>query len=312
MAINTIVYDLEGYPENSKTITLDLLKVVPVGAQGDEKFLLTCKTNAYSDFTAKTVIDDIFIQEFLCGWCKSSGFAGAVFTIQIGVNDELKIKINNASEYYTVTLAAGINLTSDAVAVDIQTKLRGLTMETEDAASIFALGYKNCRCIFSNSRFIIKSGTISKLLSGDTASSVEVDTTGSASTILGFDLPVESKDLAGTDIREVVVSSPYTSGTSPISVESGLSFSAGDSMYITDGTNSDYFTAVSGTDNSIEIAVAGIHGFDGISHTYAVGSKVQKLKYNDPEYKPASCLESVDDALTWGILSLANQIDYSG
>ena len=318
MAINATVYDLEGYSENSKTITLDLLKIVPVGAQGDEKFVLTCKTTAYSDYTNKTKIDDIFVQEFLCGWSKSSGFKGAVFTIVAATNDKLRVKIDNASNgtnsgYYEIVLEEGVNLTGDAVAADIQTKLRALTLDAGDSAK--QLGYINCRCSFTNSRFVIKSGTISKLLSGTSAASVEVfntDFVGSANSTLGFDLLIESKSLAGTDIREVVVSSTYSLGTSPLEVVAGLDFSPGDSMYITDGTNANYFTAISGTETSIEVAVSGIHGFDGITYTYEAGSKVQKLKYNDPEYSPASCLLSVDDALTWGILSLANQIDYSG
>ncbi len=77
-------------------------------------------------------------------------------------------------------------------------------------------------------------------------------------------------------------------------------------------TPGDYFTAISGTQTAIEVATTAIHGFDGISSTYAPGAKVQKLRYNDPDYEPESCLNSVDDALTWGILSLANQIDFSG
>jgi len=318
MAINVNVYDLEGYPENSKTVTLDLLNIVPVGAQGDEKFVLTCKTNAYSNYTNKTTINDIFIQEFLCGWGKSSGFKGAVFTITVASNDKLRVKIDNASNgvnsgYYEITLEPGVNLTGDAIATDIQAKLRALTLDTGDSGK--QLGYTNCRCSFTHSRFVIKSGTISKLLSGSSASSVEVFATvfgASANETLGFDLPVESKMLAGTDIREVVVASPYTSGTSPLTVVTGLDITDGDSMYITDGTNIDYFTVISGTETSMEVAVSGIHGFDGIAHNYVSGSKVQKLRYSDPEYKPESCLDSIDDALTWGILSLANQIDYSG
>lgn len=317
MAISATVYDLENYPENSKTVTLDMLKIVPVGAQGDEKFILSCKTSAYADITAKTSIDDIFVQEFLCGWAKSSGFKGAVFTITAAYTDKLRVKIDNASAgdysgYYEVVLEPGINLTGDAVAADIQTKLRAVSLAAADSSK--ALGYKNCRCSFTNSRFVIKSGTISKLLSGNSASSVEVDITAVNSTAaitLGFDLPVESKALAGTDIREVAASE-YTAGAGVLNVTTGLGYSHGDSMYITDGIQEDYFTAISGTETAINVTTSGIHGVAGILHTYSAGAKVQKLKYNDPEYVPGSCLNSVDDALTWGILSLANQIDFSG
>lgn len=314
MAINATVYDLENYPENSKTVTLDMLKIVPVGAQGDEKFVLTCRTSAYSDFTAKTTIDDIFVQEFLCGWAKSSGFKGAVFTIETGVNDTLKVKIDGVTAFQIITLAAGTNLTGDAVAIDIQAKLRELAeVHTPTGPIDGNLGYMNCRCAFISSRFIIKSGTISKLLSGSGTdiSSVKIDTTGTASGLLGFDLPVDSNTLAGTDIREVA-SSAYTAGDPVLTVADGLDITARDSLFITDGTQEDYFTAISGTSILINVAVSGTHGFDGIAHTYSAGAKVQKLRYSDPEYTPGSCLSSVDDALTWGILSLANQIDFSG
>lgn len=313
MAINTAVYDLDGYSENSKTVILDLLKVVPVGAQGDEKFILTCKTSAYSDFDDKTAIDDIFIQEFLCGWCKSSGFRGAVFTIDSS-NDVLGVKINRVTLYHDITLEHGTNLTGDAVAADIQLKIRQLADASGPVEN--NLGYKNCICSFVNGRFVIKSGTIAKTLS-DTAgaSTVEIYTSSTASGLLGFDLPVSSVKLAGTDIREVKVSQSYDSGTGVLHVEAGLGVSNGDSMCITASGSEipgDYFTAISGTETAIEVAIQASHGFNGISNNYSVGDKVQKLRYNDPEYSPKSCLNSVDDSLTWGILSLANQIDFSG
>ena len=316
MAINATVYDLENYPENSKTVILDLLKAVPVGAEGDEKFLLTCKTSAYADVgaTPKTTIDDIFVQEFLCGWAKSSGFKGAVFTID-GSCNTLKVKIDGAPTYSEITLTNGTNLTGDAVAADIQVQLRGIGATHSPSTTLDGnLGYVNCRCSFTNSRFIIKSGTISKLLSGTDVSSVKIDTTGTANQLLGFDFPVDSNLLAGTDIREVVTASPYTADTSPLSVSTGLDCVVGDSLYIESTTGvSDYFTVISGTmDTILHVTTSGVHGCGGIRHYYPTGSKVQKLRYNDPEYTPGSCLRSVDDALTWGILSLANQIDFSG
>jgi hypothetical protein len=314
MAINATVYDLEGYSENSKTVTLDLLKIVPVGAQGDEKFVLTCKTSAYSNFISKTTIDDIFVQEFLCGWCKSSGFKGAVFTIETGVNDTLKVKIDGVTAFQTITLNTGTNLTGDAVATDIQIQLRELGEVHTPAGPVDGnLGYVNCRCSFVNSRFVIKSGTISKLLSGTgtDVSSVKMDTSGTASISLGFDLFVDSNNLAGTDIREAM-SGAYTAGSPELSIPLGIIYDHGDSMCIQHGSTVDYFTAVSGTITSIQVTTSGVHGFDGISNSYPLGGKVQRLQYNDPEYTPGSCLNSVDDALTWGILSLANQIDFSG
>lgn len=308
MAINATVYDLEGYSENSKTVTLDLLKVVPIGAAGDEKFILTCRTTAYSDLDpTKVPIDDIFIQEFLCGWAKSSGFKGAMFTINSG-NKELKVKIDNVSTAQLIVLEEGV-LTGDVIATDIQTKLRALS-KIESGVVENNLGYMNCKCSFTNSRFVIKSGTISKTLSGGSASSVVI-ASASANTVLGFDLPVQSIDLAETDIRESRAAA-YTAGTSVLTISPAMVYTPGDSMCITCSGTTNYFTAISGTATEIQVATLADHGFDGISNSYTGGGVVQRLQYNDPEYTPTSCLLSVDDALTWGIMSLANQIDFSG
>lgn len=310
MAINSTIYDLEGYSENSKTVTTDLLKVVPIGSRGDEKFVLTCRTTAYSDFTDKTSIDNIFIQDFLCGWSKSSGFVGPVFTIVSSTGDKLDVSIDGVSAQ-TIALTAGVNLTGDVVAADIQDKLRALA-NVVDGDAENNLGYKNCRCSFLDGKFIIKSGTISKLFSGTGASSVVVANTGSANIALGFDLPTESLTLAGTDIREVR-SSVYVADNPVLNVNTGLECVDGDALCISCGSTVDYFTALSGTTGTaINVATVSGNNFSGIKNSYPLGGKVQKLRISDPEYYPESCLKSIDDAVTWGILSLANQIDFSG
>ena len=62
MATSVTVYDLENYPDNSKSMTLDHKAVVPVGEEGDEKWVLSFTTTAYSDNDDRTAISDLYIQ----------------------------------------------------------------------------------------------------------------------------------------------------------------------------------------------------------------------------------------------------------
>jgi hypothetical protein len=67
MAVNVTVYDLENYPDNSKTVTVDQKTVVPLGYDGDEQWVLSFTTTAYSDNTARTAIQDIYVTEMKAG-----------------------------------------------------------------------------------------------------------------------------------------------------------------------------------------------------------------------------------------------------
>lgn len=321
MAITVNLYDLENYPENSKTASIDLLKIIPVGYEGDEKFVITCKTGAYSDVANRTAIPDIFIQEPCCGWSKSSGFVGlgGKFTI---TSSTCKLRVNidgctggTLSGYYEITLDTGTNVTGNVVADDIEAKLRAITLDTTDASH--NLAYVNCRCHFSGGKFIIKSGTISDKYTGAGESSVRVYTgvfADSANAPLGFNMPVESEEVSSVAVREVITTTTY-SGGSDLAVGDGLGLntSGGDALYITDGINDDYFTTLSGTtDVLVKVPYLAAHAFDAIANTYTLGAKVQLVKSTDPDAVPTSSLVMIDDIIKWGILSLNNQIDFSG
>ena len=81
MAVNVQVYDLTNYPDNNKTVTVDIKQVTPIGYEGDEQWVVTATTTAYSDIAARTAISDIFILEMKGGWAKSSGLVTSPFTI---------------------------------------------------------------------------------------------------------------------------------------------------------------------------------------------------------------------------------------
>jgi len=325
MAISVTVYDLENYPDNSKTITLDQKSVVPTGEEGDEKWVLSFVTTAYSDNTNRTDIQDIYVQEIKGGWLKSSGFVGVGGKFTIGATSKnLKIKIDNSAGasggggYYTITLTEGVNLTGDAIAEDMETQIRALPDDASWVAAddAYQLSYKNASVEYKNGRFWIISGSVSPYYTGADRSSVKiapvVDDTCYAT--LGFNLSIDSQTVAGISAKEVLLGANYTTDTTPMTIGAGTSVQAGDCLMITDGTNTDYFTAITGTvDTSVAVATLATHNYVGISNSYttASGTKVQILREQDPEQTPFAYYDKVDSIMRWGIKSLANQIDFS-
>jgi len=281
MAITVNLYDLENYPDNPKRGTVDVVQMVPTGYRGDEQYVLKFATTAYSDVENKTSIADIYIQEMACGWAKSSGFTGMAgkFTITSSTN-KLRVNIDGATSgsyagFYEIILEEGVN-----------------------------------------GRFMIQSGSVSNSYVGANKSSVKVfiqPFAESATETLGFDKGVDSEYIATTSIKEVVTTSNYTVGGSTLAVGNGLGVVAGDALSITDGVNTDYFVAVSGTtDISIHVPNQSEHNFNAISNDYTAGSKVQLMRSVDPEMEPVSALSTVDMVCRWGVMSLINQIDFSG
>lgn len=308
MAVNVIVYDLDNYPDNAKTITVDQKTVVPIGGEGDEKWVLSFVTTAYSDNTARTAIQDIYVQEIKAGWLKSSGFVGAGGKFTIGASSkQLEITLD-AGVGYAITLTEGVNLSGDVIAADMETKIRALTV-----AAAYELAYMNCSVEYKDGKFWIISGSVSPYYTGASRSSVKVDQAAGDTCyqVLGFNLPIDSQTIA-VSIKEAMLAVNYTTNTSPLVIGTGTGVAAGDCMMITDGTNTDYFAVLSGTETSVEVAISGVHGYTGIANSYTTsGTKVQVLREQDPDQVPAAYYDVVDSITRWGIKSIANQIDYT-
>jgi len=311
MATNVTVYDLDNYPDNSKTVTTDLKLLTPIGYEGDEQWVLSFITSGYSNNTNRTAIQDIYIREMKAGWLKSSGFAGnnGKFTITSGTANQLNIKMDNSSQFYKIELAPGVNVTGEQVAEDIQTKIRAIPDSAGYATADdgYALSYKNALVDYTGGRFVIVSGNIGKYYTGANRSSVVVsqystDTTYSG---LGFDISISSEVLAGNGPSEVLLASDYTAGASTMEVAAGLGAVDKDCCVITDGTNTDYFQAavVSGTTLTVS---------SGIANSYTNGiAKIQLLRIQDPDQEPKNYHSTIDSMVRFGIDSIANQLDFS-
>ena len=324
MAVTVTVYDLENYPDNSKTVTLDHRSVVPVGQEGDEKWVLSFTTTAYSDNDDRTEIQDIYVQETKGGWLKSSGFVGTggKFTLTSS-KYKLKIKLDNSAGasggggYYTITLTSGDNLTGDAIADDMETQIRALPVVVDwiSVDDAYILAYMSASVEYKDGRFWIISGTVSPYYTGASRSSVKIAKSGSDTCyeLLGFDLAVDSQTIAGTSIKEAMLTGDYTIHDTTVDIGTGTSVAVGDCLIITDGTNTDYFTALSGTtDTSVAVATDATYGYQGITNSYtSTETKVQILREQDPENEPVSYYETVDDVSRWGLKSITNQLDFS-
>lgn len=323
MATSITVYDLENYPDNPKTVTIDQKSVVPVGGEGDEKWVFSCITSAYGG-TGSTAIQDLYIQEIKTGWLKSSGFVGTggKFTITDSSNN-LKVKIDNSAGasggggYYTITLASGTNLTADVIADDLETKIRALPDDDSwiTGDDPYKLAYINASVEYKDGKFWIISGSVSAYYTGTSRSSVKIAkvTSDTCYETLGFDLSIDSQTIAGISIKEVLLTSSYSIEDATLSIGAGTSVTAGDGLMITDGTNVDYFTALSGTiATSVAVSTTAINGHAGILHSYITGvSKVQVLRQQDPDQAPLAWHDTVDSIVRHSIKSIANQIYFA-
>jgi hypothetical protein len=312
MATNVSVYDLENYPDNAKTVTTDQATVVPTGALGDEKWVLTFTTSAYSDNTNLTAIQDIYVQEIKTGWAKSSGFASSPYALSAS-SRTLGVKIDNSSQYYI-----GVDVDSyggDSLASEMQTAIRAIPSSNLWSSSDDQLSYKNAIVEYTDGKFYIISGNVGAFYTGTNRTSVIVSASGVDTLYadIGFEIGYDSQTIAATAIKEALVSTSYTADSSPLSIDTGTGVTVGDCLMITDGTNTDYFTALSGTSGgTVVISTTATNNFAGIMNSYVVNdSKVQILRGQDPDQEPVAYHSTADSITRWGIMSVTNQIDFS-
>ena len=324
MALNIDTQDLDNYPGVTKRVTMDMNSVVPVGYYGDEKMVMSASTSTYSDNTARTAIQDLYITDFKAGWCKSSGFAGSAgkFTVdashyKLMVMIDATVSGSDGQGYYEILLDPSDSPASgEAVAADIETKIRTLSDNLETADQGFVLAYKNAKVEYTNGKFWIISGSVSRYYTGSYRSSVKVAAadTHNVSENLGFNLSMDSQVVASNIVKETSLGTNYTTDTATLTLTSSVSAQAGDCLMIKDSTNVDYFTALSGTSGvTIKVATQLANSYIGIANSYTVasGTKIQVLREQDPEADPNMYYTDMDALARFGIRTMISQIDYS-
>lgn len=311
---NVTVYDLD-FPSNGKTVSIILKNIVPINEEGDEIWTINSSTTGYSNNTNRTSISDLYIRDIKAGWAKSSGLKGSSFTI--GANSKtLGIKMDAVVNTYYIELGLG-SLSGEDIAADMETKIRSIpdTDYWQSADNGFILSYKNSSVEFSNSKFKIVSGAMSSYYTGSNRTSVLVTISGAdtAYADLGFDLGVTSQEMAGLSPKEVALGGNYTTDNASMTISAGTGVVVGDALYITDGSNDDYFTALSGTtDTSVVVATNGNNNYVGVANSYTAGeAKVQVLRYGDVDAGPEPYYTNVDSLVRFGIKTMINQLDFS-
>ena len=303
MAVNVSIFDLVNYPNNPKTITVDITELVPVGNGGEDTWVFSAITSATASGGA--AIQRLYISQNRFGWVKSSGLKQGPYTIN-GGQKHLQVAIDeNIASALEITLDESVtSVGGDAVAKDIQSKIS--TSALTGGAKVGNLAYLNATVKFVNGFFDIISGTASDVYTGSTRSSVAiidgVSTTGLAAE-LGFDISFSSESIASDPPVQTSLASSYTTGTS-ITVDTSGLISSGDCLAITDGTNTEFRGVESGSGVNVVLS-------SGLGNTYGTGSLVQVVKLQDPAGRPVSAYETIDDVVKFSIASLANQIDFS-
>jgi len=323
MSISLDVQDLENYPGVTKKVTLDTTILVPAGAEGDEKYLISASTSAYSDGVARTAIQSLYIAGGKIGWTKSSGFKGVNSKFALDATHcVLGVKIDatvsgTSNGFYNITLDhnSGVLKRGEEIAIDMQEKLHNLTT-VSGVDDGFKLAYKNCSVKFVDNKFYISSGTISNYFTGPARSSVLVgnNPTNDCASMLGFDQQVTSEDLSNITILEAPILVDYTTNTATLIINMTTGVTVGDALCITDGVNIDYFTALAVATTNITVATLATNSFTGIAHSYTVasGAYVQIVQKADPNNLPNNYYSDVDELLRYMAKIMINQIDFSG
>ena len=297
MAINETVKDLVVDPAKSRTVTLDLKKLILTDTEGDEVYLLN-SSGANLPRKGGGVVAPIYLRDLKAGYARSSGFKNPPFNITSS-NNSLKVSIDG-SAYQELELDEGTGLSGEDVADILQTKLNSVSGTNVD------LAFLNSTVEFNNNRFLIVAGSISNTYTGLGKSSVKVQPgdTNDVSADLGFDYYHNTEDLSSMVAAETQVSVEYTGSGTTLDVVSTLGMSGGQAFMITDGVNKEYFIADSVGVNEITLQ-------SELDNAYDVGSAVQRIFERDPDGELASPYKDVDSLVRFTLRAIANQIDFT-
>ena len=315
MALSIDTQNMNDFPGNIKRVSIDQKSLVLSGYDGDEQFMNSFSTSAYSDNTNRTNIQDYYVTSFKAGWCKSSGFTGTSFALD-ATHNSIEVKIDSTTSgisggYYRVTLdhLDGIPIGEDVIAENIEAKLKEIaySLGTEDTG--YKLAYLNASVEFIGSRFWIVSGSISQYYSGANKSSVSVrpSAINDCSEMLGFDLPITSEIMSRTTTQEALALTSVSGSTGSVTINQSVGAAINDCMAITNNVTTDYFqvtNVVGGTVISFDPTT--------ITNSYVASkSKVQLLRMHDVDSTPGLWFDNIDKLMKHGIKTMINQIDYS-
>jgi hypothetical protein len=318
VAVNVTVRDIVNFPGGTaKTVTCDITQVVPVTGdplEGDEIWVTSAVTTATASGGGS--IENIFKNQMKRGFLKSSGLIPG--TIVIPATARFKIAIDeDIGSGVDVTLTEGNNLLISDVAQDMENQIKAEAEIGGGGAKIGNLSYLNVQVRTNGNQFSIESGTVSTVFTGTGKSSVAIgapDTGSDVRATLGFDIITSSETLAARQIAETSLASDYTAGDL-LEVSSTAGFTAGSSLIVQDGTNSQVVVVsgagVAGGLTAAQIRFTTESGVEtNLSALYSTGSLVRLLHETDVS-DPVSAITTVDGLYRFSIDSIVNQIDFN-
>lgn len=313
MAVNVTVRDIVNFPGGTaKTVTVDIVQVVPVGGnplEGDEIWVSSTTTAATASGGGS--IENIFKNQMKRGWLRSSGLITGNIDIPSAARMVVAIDENIGSGL-EITLTEGDNRLAADVAADIESQIQTAALIGLGGSKAGNLSYLNAQVRFVSGRFEIESGTVGESYTGTSRSSVLIGAPSTGTDIratLGFDIVTYSQDLASRQIVETDVTSTYSSGDL-LTIRSTAGLIAGDAFEVLDSTNSS-IALVSGTESASVIRFTSVSGVSlGLDNEYAIGSLFRKLHAVDVA-DPVSATTTVDELYRYAIDSMVNQIDFS-
>ncbi len=303
MAVNVSVFNLENYPNNPKTVVVDMSELVPYGNGGEDTWVVSAVTSATASGGAS--IQRLYINHTKFGYAKSSGLRTGPYSIT-NLQKHLKVAVDEdiSSAVEVMLTTSALPLGGDAVASDLQEKINATARSGGPKAG--NLSYLNTVVRYVNGTFEIISGTAGEFYTGSDKTSVAVadgaSTTGLAAE-LGFNIPFTSEALASNQVKQTSLASSYSSGTSLTVTNAGI-VSAGDCVVVTDGTSTVYRGVQTVVGTTVVLA-------SGLGTSFASGSLVQVLGLRDPSSEPPAIYSRVDDYINFAVNSIVNQIDFS-
>lgn len=318
MAVNVTVRDIVNFPGGTpKTVTLDIAQVVTAGGnpEGDQIWITSATTTATA--SGNVSIQSIFKNQMKRGFIRNSGLIANL--IDVPSNYALRIAIDETSigSGTDITLTSGNNILLENIAQDIEAKLR--TAGKLGGAKAGDLSYLNAQVRIVNGRLVIESGTISDTFTGSGRSSVLVGAPvglglTDARTLLGFNIPISSEDLAARQIVETSLASGYSSGNI-LELTSTAGFLSGDAIEILNGSTSQRVlvsgAGIAGGLTASQLRFVTVSGTGtGLHNVYSTGTLVRKVHPLDVS-DPVSAVTTVDQLYRFSIDSIVNQIDFS-
>ncbi len=305
MAVNVSVFNLENYPNNPKTVVVDMSELVPYGNGGEDTWVFSAVTSATASGGA--AIQRLYINHTKFGYAKSSGLKTGPYDVT-SLQRHLKVAIDEdiASGVEIALAVSALPLGGDAIAVDLQNKINATA--SAGGTKVGNLSYLNTVVRYVNGTFEIVSGTAGSLYTGTDRTSVAVadgtTTTGMAAE-LGFDIPITSEALATNQVKQTSLASAYSSiASTALTVTNAGIVSTGDCIVVTNGTSTVYRGVTTAAGTSITLA-------SGLGVTFAEGSLVQVLGIRDPSGDPPAIYSRIDDYINFAVNSIVNQIDFS-